>query len=149
MPPIKGRFLIDTNVLIYATLADDPRSARARQVIERGREADCDALVSVQNLAEMYPNLTGPKKQPPDSPAEARAKIAQLAALPYVEVLPLTASILLRALELAEEHGVRRQKYFDMQLAATLLVNNIPTLVTENVADFAGIPQLRVVNPFS
>jgi predicted nucleic acid-binding protein len=149
MPTINGRYLIDTNVLIYATLADDPRSARARQIIERGREADCEAFVSVQNFAEMYPNLTGPKKQPPDSPAEARAKITQLAALPYLEVLPLTTSIMLRALELAEARGVRRQKFFDMQLAATLLVYNIPTLVTENVEDFADIAQLQVVNPFS
>jgi predicted nucleic acid-binding protein len=149
MPTINGRYLIDTNVLIYATLADDPRSERARQVIERGRDAGCESLVSVQNLAEMYPNLTGPKKQPPDSPAEARSKIAQLAALPYLEVLPLTTSILLCALQLAQERGIRRQKYFDMQLAATLRVHNIPTLVTENEEDFADIPQLQVVNPFA
>ncbi len=148
MPTIDGRYLIDTNVLIYATLEDDPRAAKAREVIERGREPGCDALISVQNLAEMYPNLTGPKKQPPDTSAEARAKIAQLAALPYLDVLPLTASIVLMALQLAEQCGVRRQKYFDMQLAATLLIHHIPTLVTENVDDFDGISRLRVINPF-
>jgi len=149
MSTIEGRFLLDTNVLIYASLDDDPRAERARDAIGQGRRADCEAFVSVQNLAEMYPNLTGPKTQPPDTPAEASEKIRRLASLPYVQVLPVTFAVVHRALELAELHQVRRQKFFDMQLAATLLVHDIPTLVTENSDDFAMIPEISVVNPFA
>ena len=47
-------------------------------------------FVSVQNLAEMYPNLTGPKNQPPDSPVMARDKIRSLSRLRGLTVLPLT-----------------------------------------------------------
>lgn len=97
----------------------------------------------------MYPNLTGPKKQPPDTPTQAREKIRRIAALPWLQVLPVTPALVERALELAQRHEVRRQRFFDMQLAATMLVHGIPTVVTENTRDFAAIPEIYVVNPFA
>jgi predicted nucleic acid-binding protein len=148
MPTIEGRYLLDTNVLIYATLHNDPRAEPARRAIEQGSRADCEAFLSVQNLAEMYPNLTGPKTQPTDTPAEASEKIRRLAALPHVQVLPVTPAVIEKALELAELHQTRRQKFFDMQLAATLLLHDIPLLVTENESDFAAIQEIRTLNPF-
>ncbi len=149
MPTIEGRYLLDTNVLIYASLDNDPRCEQARQAIEQGRRPDCEAFMSVQNLAEMYPNLTGPKTQPPDTPVEASEKIRRLAALSYVQVLPVSFAVIHLALELAERYQVRRQKFFDMQLAATLILHDISTLVTENAGDFTAIPEIRVVDPFA
>lgn len=146
---MRGRFLIDTNVLIYASLSGDSRAEIARSTIEIGRRANCEAFVSVQNLAEMYPNLTGPKTDPPDTPAEASEKIRRLAVLPYVQILPVTFAAVQLALVLTDRYQVRRQKYFDMQLAATLLLNDVATIVTENEVDFTAIPDIRVVNPFS
>ena len=148
MAKIDGRYLLDTNVLIYATLEGDPRAAKARETVEQGSRDECEAFVSVQNLTEMYPNLSGPKTDPPDTAAEAGEKIRRLASLPYVQVLPMTPEIVRKALELAEQHQVRRQKFFDMQLAATLLVHDIPTLVTENTSDFSAIAEIRAINPF-
>jgi predicted nucleic acid-binding protein len=78
---LSGRVLVDTNVLIYATLAADPRHGRAREVLAQRHRPEVALFVSVQNLAEMYPNLTGPKNQPPDSPELAREKIRSLARL--------------------------------------------------------------------
>jgi predicted nucleic acid-binding protein len=145
---LRGRYLLDTNLLIYATLEGDPRHPRALETIERGQESFCEAFVSVQNLAEMYPNLTGPKTQPPDAPAVARAKIASISRLHYLEVLPVTPEIVSRALEVCERYNVRRQAYFDMQLVATMLVHAIPTLATENTKDFSFVPDIVAVNPF-
>lgn len=71
---LTGRVLVDTKVLIYATLAGDPRHLRAKEVLAMRRRAGVEIFVSVQNLAEMNPNLTGPKNQAPDSPALAREK---------------------------------------------------------------------------
>jgi predicted nucleic acid-binding protein len=64
---LRGRVLVDTNVLIYATLAVDPRHEKSREALALRHRAEVELFVSVQNLAEMYPNLTGPKNQPPDS----------------------------------------------------------------------------------
>lgn len=144
---VKGRVLIDTNVLIYATLEDDLRFARSRDLLLS--TGDNERYVSVQNLAEMYPNLTGPKMATPDQPAVARAKIQSIASLPTLQVLPLTGDVQSIALELCEKYGITRQRYYDAQLAATMVVYGIRTLLTENTQDFKGMTEIRAVNPFA
>ncbi len=148
MRDLDGRCLIDTNVLLYATSEDDPRHARAMEVMHAARAGEFEALISVQNLAEMYPNLTGPKRRPPDSPQQARTKIEAISRLRYVRVIPVDEATIHSALELCEQYSVRRQDYFDMQLVASMLLHDVPTLVTENVRDFKHVRELRVVNPF-
>ena len=145
---LRGRLLIDTNVLIYATLAGDARHALARQVLALRQRPEVELFVSVQNLAEMYPNLTGPKNQPPDSPALAREKIASLSRLRGLTVLPLTLETLHNSLALCGEDGVTRQNYFDRQLAALMQREGIPVILTENVKDFVGIDGISALNPF-
>jgi len=141
------RVLLDTNVLIYATLEEDPRFERSRDLlVGTGRG---ERYVSVQNLAEMYPNLTGPKMQPPDAPAAARAKILSIASLPTLQVLPLTGDVQAIALELCEKYGITRQRYFDAQLVATMMAHGIRTLLTENDRDFKDMSEIQAVNPFA
>jgi predicted nucleic acid-binding protein len=145
---LSGRVLLDTNVLIYATLAADPRHKQSRAILDQRRRSDVELFVSVQNLAEMYPNLTGPKNQPPDSPELARDKIRSLARLRGLTVLPITWEVARDALELCVAGGVTRQRYFDRQLAAIMLLEDIPTILTENVSDFAAIEGITPINPF-
>jgi predicted nucleic acid-binding protein len=142
------RVLVDTSVLIYATLSEDPRFERARAVLRTVPRRQRSLHVSVQNLAEMFPNLTGPKMSVPDSPRQAREKIATLASLPAIQVLPVTPDVVIQALELCERYGVTRQRYFDMQLAATMIVNGLDTIFTENIRDFQMIGEIKAVNPF-
>ncbi|MCC5808659.1 MAG: PIN domain-containing protein [Opitutales bacterium] len=146
--PVRGRVLLDTNVLIYATLRGDRRHVRAREILDLRAEAGVDVFVSVQNLAEMYPNLTGPKNKPPDSPQVARAKIRAVAALQGITVIPVTLQMNNRALELCELYGRIRQDYFDMQLVAAMQIEEIATILTENTPDFSGIDGIAAVNPF-
>lgn len=143
-----GRVLVDSNVLIYATLSGDERHGKAKEVLDLRHRRDIELCVSVQNLAEMYPNLTGPKNNPPDSPEVARAKIDSIAALDQLTVFPLGLSITRRALQLCVLHSVSRQQYFDMQLAATMLEEGIGVLLTENVKDFEPVEGIRAINPF-
>lgn len=147
MATVEGRVLLDTNVLIYATLRTDPRSETARKLF-LGENTRQERYISVQNLAEMYPNLTGPKTDPPDSPEIASRKIEAIAHLRTIQVMPLTADIQKLSLELCRKYNVRKQRYFDIQLVATMLTYGIPTLITENVADFMEIEEIRTVNPF-
>ncbi len=146
---LTGRVLVDTNVLIYATLAADPRHGRARSVLEQRSRVEVEMFISVQNLAEMYPNLTGPRNQPPDSPSLARDKIRSVARLRGLTVLPLTLDTTWRALDLCAEAGITRQAYFDAQLAALMLREGIPLIVTENTADFSKFPGIRAIDPFA
>ena len=143
-----GRVLVDTNVLIYATLAGDSRHNPAQEVLEKRHLDGVELFISVQNLAEMYPNLTGPKNQPPDSPEFAKSKIQSISRLSGVTILPVTNETVKKALDLCEELQVTRQNYFDMQLVAAMKSEGIPTIVTENAKDFEMIKGLNVVNPF-
>jgi len=145
---ITGRVLVDTNVLIYSTLKGDSRHLVSREVLSLRYRDDVEMFVSVQNLAEMYPNLTGPKNQPPDSPAVARDKIRSLSRLRGLTVLPLTLQGIDHALDLCVDGEVTRQKYFDRQLAALMIREKIPTILTENTKDFLGIKGIQAVNPY-
>lgn len=145
---LAGRALVDTNVLIYATLAADPRHERARLVLAQRQRPEVELFISVQNLAEMYPNLTGPKNQPPDSPELAREKIRSLTRLRGLTVLPLTVETTHLALDLCVEGGVTRQDYFDRQLAALMIREKIAVILTENTDDFRDIPGITPLNPF-
>jgi predicted nucleic acid-binding protein len=147
MGAAEQRVLIDTNVLIYATLEKDPRFERSRDLLlSTGSD---ERHISVQNLAEMYPNLTGPRMEQPDEPALARAKILSIASLPTLQVLPLTGDVLAIALELCEKYGITRQRYFDAQLVATMVAHGIRTLLTENDQDFKDMSEIRAINPFA
>ncbi len=145
MARAEGPVLIDTNVLIYATLENDPRFERSRQLLA---SRDGEKFVSVQNLAEMYPNLTGPRMASPDTPVVARAKIESIAALPTLQVLPLTGDVQSLAMELCEKHNLTRQRYYDAQLVATMVAHGIRTIVTENARDFEDMEEIEVVDPF-
>jgi predicted nucleic acid-binding protein len=140
--------LLDTNILIYSTLKNDARYQTAQSVLLENTEFSGHKYTTTQNLGEMYPNLTGPKMSEPDDPVLAKEKIESIAALPNITVLPLTNDIVSLALELSQQYGIRRQKYFDMQIAAFMLRYSIPLLITENTKDFEGIENIIPANPF-
>lgn len=149
MPDGPEKVFVDTNVLIYATLSNDPRFTRAREILLGNKEDRQERFISVQNLGEMYPNLTGPKMDIPDTPEQARRKIEAVGALPHVTVLPLTQDIVTLALEFCEQYGRTKQDYFDMQIAASMKRHGIRKIYTENTADFAWIEEITAENPFS
>lgn len=146
---LRGRILVDTNVLIYATLKADLRNDRALRVLEQRHRRDVEMYVSVQNLAEMYPNLTGPKNQPSDSPTIARDKILSISRLRGLTILPLTFDGVRDALDLCVRGNVTRQSYFDRQLASLMLRENIPLIVTENTKDFMSMDGITPINLFA
>ena len=133
----------------FATLSADRRHEQARQVLALRKRAEVALFVSVQNLAETNPHLTGPKNQPPDSPELARDKIQSLARLRGLTVLPFTLGTAFLALDLCVAGRVTRQGYFDRQLAALMIRETIPGILTENVTDFAAIEGITPVNPFA
>lgn len=113
---MKGRFLVDTNVLVYATLTNDYRNKEALAVLELRHRWSNQLFISAQNLAEMYPVLTGPKTQPSDSPALAREKITAFAMMNSCNVIPVTSQVVLKALELCEKYNTRSRDFFTCNL---------------------------------
>jgi predicted nucleic acid-binding protein len=144
----KPELFLDTNILIYATLEQDPRFFVAQKLLLNLDNKYSCLYISTQNLSDMYPNLTGLKMTKPDNPKLAGEKIRAIASLPHIRVLPVTINVIHLALELSEKYNVNRQYYFDIQLVATMLIHNISLLASENEKDFQRIKEIDVFNPF-
>ena len=143
--------LLDTGVLVYATLEGDRRHRVAREVVE-GRSrwvAGCRLCVGAQSLGELWASLTGRRVEPPDTPEVARRKIGALAGLAQLTVLAVDVAVVREAVRLCEQHHARRRRYHDMQLVALMRCHGIRRILTESEADFEGLEGIEVVNPFA
>jgi predicted nucleic acid-binding protein len=119
--------LLDSNIVIYSA---QPENEFLRQLI-----AEKAPAVSAVSYVEVlgYHLLTDAERDHFDAFfAEAR-------------LLPLSQPVLDTAVRIRQ---ARKMKLGDSLVAGTALFFDL-TLVTRNVADFTGIADLRVLNPFA
>jgi predicted nucleic acid-binding protein len=130
-----GSRFFDTNILIYAFSADDPRSARAEALIADG------GVIGVQVLNE-FTNVTRRK---------LRWQWRQIeAALVVIEELlgparPLTSAIHARAVVLARDQAL---SFYDALIVAAALDAGCEVLCSEDLQHGQKFGTLRVENPF-
>ena len=125
----------DTNIVIYAFAAGDPRSARAEALVAGG------GVIGVQVLNE-FTNVTRRK---------LRWQWEQIeAALAVIEELlgaarPLTSAIPARAVVLARDHEL---SFYDALIVAAALDAGCEVLFSEDLQHGQKFGALRVENPF-
>ena len=125
----------DTNILVYAFAANDPRSARAESLLAEG------GAIGVQVLNE-FTNVARRKLRWQWSQIEASlAVIADLLS----PVAPLTAAIHARAVALARDHEL---SVFDALIVAAALDAGCQLLFSEDLQDGQRFGALTVENPF-
>lgn len=107
---VKGRFSLDTNILVYAVDLDaGDRHEWSRTLV--GRAARCDCVLTAQALAEFFHATTRKNLLP-----LSRAGVIVRA---WLEVFPVTSagtSALVDAMDAVEEH---RLSFWDAMLWAT------------------------------
>lgn len=135
------RYLIDTNILVYAFDGSDTKHAAAeaalQDLVNSGR-----GVISVQNLAEFSRVMT--EKLPNRlSGAQARSMVLRLS--DNLDVIGYDARTVADALSMHERYGVH---FFDALLVATMEQHGVTKIITENAADFKGIEWLTAENPF-
>ena len=118
--------ILDSNIIIYAAAPDGDR---LRRLIAR-RSPAVSAISYVEVLG--YHRL-----QPREKAYFERFFAA-------AEILPITAAVLDRAINLRQQ---RQMGLADALIAATALAYG-RALVTRNTADFAWVADLRMVDPF-
>jgi predicted nucleic acid-binding protein len=137
------RILVDTNIFIYAA---DPEAgdkhARANSLVHE-LMSQRRLVVSTQVLNEFYYVATRPGKPPSLTHEEARQLVQDLAT--GAEVLPLSASITLRALDAMPRHGL---SFWDALIWAAAREKGIPVLYTEDFQHGRDVEGVRIVNPF-
>ena len=140
--------LLDANVLAYAINADAPQHAAARALVEAGSDPSTTLYVTSQVLCEFYSVITNPRRVAiAASSTEALQFIAALLALPGLHVLPIPADAVGGWMDLLQRHPVTGGDIFDLQIAATMLVNDVQRIYMFNTDDFVVFPELLVVRP--
>ena len=130
-----GSRFFDTNILIYAFAADDPRSARAEALIADG------GVIGVQVLNE-FTNVTRRKLRWQWRQIEAAFAVIEELLGP---ARPLTTAIHARAVVLARDHEL---SFYDALIVAAALDAGCEVLCSEDLQHGQKFGALKVENPF-
>ena len=136
--------LFDTNILVHAYTVSGERKHRAAVALVEPIWGGQQATTTLQNLCEFFVVVTR-KVAKPLSPAEAQVIVeGVLAASPW-RVIDRGPGTVRKAIGLVKAY---RASFWDALIAACMLEHGVPTIVTENEADFRKIPGITVLNPF-
>ncbi len=126
---------LDTNVLVYAVLSDDPRCPTAERLLAAG------GTVSVQVLNE-FANVARGKLEWSWRDIEAMLMLVRRRT---ERVRSISLSIHEAALALARDHSL---SFYDALIVAAALEAGCDTLFTEDMQHGRKFGGLAIVNPF-
>jgi predicted nucleic acid-binding protein len=125
----------DTNVLIYAFAANDPRSPQSEALLMEGGVIGVQVLNEFTNVARRKLGWNW------DEIEGALAVITDLLG----PARPLTTAIHARGVELARDHELA---FYDALIVAAALDANCRVLVSEDMQDGQKFGALSIENPF-
>ncbi len=126
---------VDTNVLVYANVAEAPLHETALSALQQAHEAGRTLWISRQVLRE----FAAVRSRPQTFAAAASPEIiaARLAAFEArFEVADDTAAVTRHLRQLITEVTLGGKQVHDANIVATMLVYDIPALLTHNGRDF-------------
>ncbi len=137
---------LDTNVLVYATVAESPWYMIASQAITIRLVAGAELWVSRQVMREYLATMTRPQTfaQPvpiPDLVGEVRRFDT------YFRIAEDTNAVTSSLLDLIEQIPTRGKQVHDANIVATMRTYGINQLLTHNTADFMRFAHLITVVP--
>lgn len=141
------RVLVDTNILMRARDADDPRHQACVQALERVQSGANEVCICAQVMIEYWVVATRPREvnglglNPADVELDLR-DFEQAFVL-----LPEPADIAVRWRALVNQHAVRGHQAHDARLVALMLAHNVTHLLTLNSADFACYTGITCLAP--
>ena len=130
------RCFLDTNILVYAVSAGDPRQAAAAALLTEGGTISVQVLNEFASVTRRKLGFTWPEIR------RARASVQGLCG----PARPLTAATHDAALDLAERLGCQ---FYDALILASALEAGCDTLLTEDLQHGQRIDgRLTIRNPF-
>lgn len=134
----REKYLIDTNVLLYALDRKSPLHSKAKALLEEGLHEDGRLVVAHQNILECIGVLTRGYRVPHD--IALREVLAFTSAFEQITPFPGTIDTFLSLMRRTKAVYV-----FDIYLAATMLDNDVERIITANPKDFQGVGLKEVV----
>lgn len=137
-----GRFLIDTNILVYAYDRSEPeKQKKAADILDMLTQNNAGVL-SIQTLSEFFVVTT--KKIPsPLTINEAHSSIAN-----YIrswQIIDINSFIVLEAIRGVKVHNF---SYWDSMIWAAARMNQIANVLSEDFSNNSVIEGVRFINPF-
>ena len=137
---MKGRYFLDTNVLVYADDLDaGARGVRAREIVEEALVSG-SGVVSTQVLQEFSVISTEKLGVAAES---ARRKLELLSAL---EVVPVRVDLILGAIDL---HRLHHLSFWDALIVKCAGAAGCERVLTEDLQHGVVLDGVRVENPFA
>ena len=137
---VKGRFSLDTNILVYAVDRDaGERHERSKELIGRAAQRDC--VLTVQALAEFFHATTRKKLL---EPSRASAFVRDW--LDVFQVISANDTALVDAMDAVDEH---RLSFWDAMFWATARQIGCAALLSEDMQDGRRLSGIEFINPFS
>ena len=141
MSDVDGRrVFFDTNVLVYSHDISVPEKRRKAKDLLNDAFIGNTGVVSGQVLSETYVTLTKKLKIPVEN---AREEIQRLAGFHVVEI---SSSLVLRAIEIQEEHQL---SYWDSLIIAAAEFASCDTVWSEDLNEGQCYGSVTVRNPFA
>jgi predicted nucleic acid-binding protein len=126
---------LDTNILVYAVLSNDPRCQAAERLLAAG------GTISVQVLNE-FANVARTKLKWPWPHVEATLSLVRSRS---GRVRGISVATHEAALALARDHGL---SFYDALIVAAAIEAGCDTLFTEDMQNGRTFGDLAIVNPF-
>ncbi len=137
---VKGRFTLDTNILIYAIDRDTgQKHGISRNLV--GQAAFCDCVLTVQVLGEFVYATT--RKNLLDI-SHSRNFVNNW--LEVFQTVSATDSTLLEAIDTVKNHQL---SFWDAMLLVTARQSGCSALLSENLQDSQRLQGIEVINPFA
>lgn len=143
------RVLLDTSLLIAATVEGHPAHAAAFPWLQRVKDQADDGVVAAHSLAETYAILTRLPIRPAITPVLAR-EIIQVNILDTCEVVALSDADYVTLLNHLTDLGIAGGAVYDALLLHTAAKVGVDQVVTLNAHDFRRVyPALadKIVSP--
>lgn len=140
---------VDASVLVYAHLPVFREHNAVRQfLLEQLRHTDTTLVLTTGVLHAWIDAVTDARRFTPPVPmAEAQSVARSYLGRSNIELAPMDAPVMERALDLVEGHGLAPERLAAALFAATLTHHGVNTLITCAPEHFEGWSDLRLIDP--
>ena len=137
---VKGRFSLDTNILVYAVDRDaGGRHEQSKDLIGQAAKRDC--ILTVQVLAEFYHATTRKRLLEPP-----RAKKFIQDWLNVFSIAAADSTTLVGAMEAVEEHHL---SFWDAMIWAVARQAGCSAIISEDMQSGQRLGSIEILDPFS
>ncbi len=142
-----GKTFVDTNILLRATIMQFPLHEQVKQLVNGQIDAAVELWISRQVIREYIVQATRPQSfMKPMTIEQVEAQLTGMQAL--FQIADETEATTNQLLGLLRVYPTQGKLIHDANIVATMLVNQIDTLLTLNVADFKRFEdRIKIVSP--